>query len=166
MCTGTVSYSCTPPSMGQKTWKCCLAFSIGRWALADVTVAIQVQKCFCVGHLKPVVFVRFFGSNLKVLPVRSYAEMAKGMLTIAKVRTVIFAGDISQTACTRMCVRDVILCAGNQQTLCWHPLPQNISGSGSNHWAKSLLGDVKRHAIKVTPCYTHWCQFTFFFLFN
>ncbi|XP_075901829.1 protein SPO16 homolog isoform X2 [Nelusetta ayraudi] len=27
---------------------------------------------------------KFFGSNLRVLPVRSYAEMAKGMLAIAK----------------------------------------------------------------------------------
>ncbi len=29
---------------------------------------------------------RFFGSNLRILPVRNNAEIVKGMLTIAKVK--------------------------------------------------------------------------------
>lgn len=33
-------------------------------------------------------FFRFFGSNLRVLPVRNCVEIVKGMLTIAKVKTV------------------------------------------------------------------------------
>lgn len=50
------------------------------------------MSCLCSKH---VAFLRFFGSNLRVLPVRSYAEMAKGMLTIAKVKTAMSALDVT-----------------------------------------------------------------------
>lgn len=52
--------------------------------------------------------LRFFGSNLKVLPVRSYADMAKGMLAIAKVKTVKSALDIFKAAhfvCMCVCMQ-------------------------------------------------------------
>lgn len=57
--------------------------------------------------LRHVLLLRFFGSNLRVLPVRNYAEMAKGMLAIAKVKTVISALDKLLLNCT------FFLCACN-----------------------------------------------------
>lgn len=52
---------------------------------------LDVQKHYIViVILRFIIFVffsfRFFGSNLRILPVRNNAEIVKGMLTIAKVK--------------------------------------------------------------------------------